>query len=129
VLKTDLQRLVESNCATYDSEGKCLLETSPGCRQCPLFIDGDGFGRCPYFENAVLPADDRLKARYWQAFGLAFWSDAKGAKNCAVCGNLFEPKSNRQKYCANCGDEVKRRQRSRQNREYYQKNKGSIQYR
>ncbi|GGH85141.1 hypothetical protein JOD43_003909 [Pullulanibacillus pueri] len=123
MLKNDLQKHVESHCATYNRDGKCHLETSPGCNQCPFFREGDGFGRCAYFENAVLPADDKLKARYWQAFGAAYWGDKPNAV-CKRCEQPYERKSNRQVYCESCAAQVRAENKAARNRRYYQQNKG-----
>lgn len=112
-LKTDIRKLIENECATYGGFGNCLLDCV-----CPFFRDDVELPRCIYFENSVLPADEELKARYWNAFGYSEWGDGPGVKLCESCRRQFQPRSNRQKYCKSCGEEVRRRQRNKQSRRY-----------
>lgn len=116
-MNKDIQKHIESKCATYAGDGCCLLD-----RQCPFFNTENEGARCIYYENAVLPEDEQLKGRYWSRFGLAYWS-GKDAKVCAECSKAFEPKSNAQKYCDSCRSIIQQRQKSAQNRRYYRRKK------
>lgn len=106
MLRDDIKKQVETSCAVYAGDGQCLLD-----RPCPFFnAENESLPRCGYYENAVLPEDDRLKARYWQSFGLAHWGE--DSKPCKRCENLFTPSDKRQQYCSDC-KEIKRRQAAR----------------
>lgn len=111
-----IQQHVKSKCASYAGNGRCLLD-----KPCPFFDEGNESARCIYYENGVLPEDDKLKARYWARFGLAYWGD--NIKTCDECAEGFAANSNAQKYCKDCASIVKARQKSAQNRRNYQKNK------
>lgn len=115
-MNREIQKQVASNCATYAGNGRCLLD-----RHCPFFDSKKEGARCEYYENSVLPSDVDLYNRYWMRFGLAYWG--ADAKTCGECGKGFEAKSNAQKYCESCSTEVKRRQKSAQNRRSYERSK------
>lgn len=116
-LNRTISKHVSAKCATYAGEGRCLLD-----RPCPFFDESNDAARCHYYENAVLPEDDKLKTRYWARFGLEHWNSSN-VKTCDECGKGFEAKSNAQKYCESCSTEVKRRQKSAQNRRSYERSK------
>lgn len=119
MLQDDLQKHVERNCATYDEGGKCLLEQNPeGCRTCPFFEEGNEQARCLYFENAVLPSDDQLKARYWNRFGLAYW---ESQKVCKRCEQPFEESDQREQYCKECKAEQRKEKAKERKREQRRK--------
>lgn len=110
-MKDDVKKLVENNCATYAGEGKCYLD-----RQCPYFSGNEGLPRCSYFENCVLPGDEKLLAQYWNSFGSVDSSDS----SCERCDKWFHKTSNRQVYCESCSQIValdKKRARDRKYRE------------
>ncbi|WP_408640531.1 cysteine-rich VLP protein [Salimicrobium humidisoli] len=115
------RKLVKDWCANYDQHGKCHLQTGLGesGRECPLFSDEPT--RCPYFERAVLPNDPALEYDYWRRRGA---HQGEGIKVCAECEAPFTPASNRQVYCAECGEQRRQAQKSRQNKRYYRKSKG-----
>ena len=113
----NIQKHIKDKCANYAGNGQCLYD-----RPCPFFDEKNERARCLYYENAVLPENEQIKADYWRRFGLTYWGE-KGVKLCAECSKGFEPKSNGQKYCDSCRDVVKRRQKSAQNRRYYRRNK------
>lgn len=80
------------------SEGKVAIPA-------PFFEEGNESARCLYFENAVLPSDDQLKARYWNRFGLVYW---EASKVCKRCENPFEPNDQREQFCSECKAEQRR---------------------
>lgn len=126
MLKDDIQKQVKEQCSNYDKNGLCLLETGAGgCRSCPFFNGeiGDKLPRCSYYENAVLTADEKLKARYWQSFGLSYWNEGNNdMKVCKRCENPFDPgKHNRRQYCDECREIQRKENRNRRMREYRRK--------
>jgi hypothetical protein len=107
-----LQRFVADNCATYDGEGKCHLETGAyGDRTCVYFREHGG--RCSYAENCVIPGDHSIEVLYWSERGVTMAGDI-----CESCQQPFERKSNRQKYCNKCGELAEREKRRERDREY-----------
>lgn len=87
----DKRKIVEQQCANYDRNGHCLLETFEGSTICPVYY---GLGaRCKYFDSCVSP------------------SESMGVK-CERCNQPYERRSNRQKYCSNC-QLAKKRERAR----------------
>jgi len=127
MLINDIRKQVTEQCANYDKEGLCLLETGAGgCRRCPFFNGqkGDKLPRCLYYENAVLPDDEKLKARYWQSFGLAYWGDKREGtlKACKRCENPFDPgESPKRQYCDECREQQRKEKRNKRMRDYRQK--------
>lgn len=96
-------RLIRKLCANFD-DGNCLvLDESDGC-VCVQMISLSLV--CKYFRRAVLPADKELCANIYKVY----------TEPCEVCGKAFVPKSNRQKYCAECGRKVRRRQKAESER-------------
>lgn len=113
-MSTELTNQIENTCATYAGGGRCLLD-----RPCPFFNVDNAGARCLYYENAVLPEDDRLFTKYWARFGLAYWDDGAHAKPCNNCGNNFDASdSPKRQYCDTCRDELAREARNRRTREY-----------
>lgn len=105
-----LQKLIASSCATYDRDGKCLLERGAnGDRTCVYFRDHGG--RCSYAENCVIPGDAKIESLYWAERGITLSGDY-----CEMCKTPYERKSNRQKYCEGCSAEV----RKKKQRQYMQ---------
>lgn len=105
MLLGDIQKHVKTNCATYAGNGDCLVERGGGCHTCPFFEEGNESARCLYYESAVLPSDDQLKARYWNRFGLVYWV---ASKVCKRCKNPFEPNDQREQFCFECKAEQRR---------------------
>lgn len=96
-------RLIRKLCANYD-DGNCLaLDEGDGC-VCVQIISLSLI--CKYFRNAVLPADKELCADIYKIH----------TEPCEICGKAFVPKSNRQKYCAECGRKVRRKQKTESER-------------
>ncbi len=112
-LKQDLAKHAASDCATYDADGQCLLD-----RPCVFFEDTKEIPRCPYFENLVLPGNEALHTRYWQTY-----MPADNLPFCDKCGQPYERKSGRQKYCSPCGAKAKRERKKRYNHDYYLRTK------
>lgn len=108
-----LRRFVSDNCATYDSDGQCLLETGAnGDRTCVYFREHGG--KCSYAENCVIPGDHKVEVLYWAERGITVSGDF-----CDNCQRPFERKSNRQKYCGPCAEEI----RKKKQRQYMQESR------
>lgn len=119
-LLKDIQKQVKDDCALYDGDGMCKMGVP-----CPFFAENGDQARCNYYENMVLPGDEKLKARYWGRFGLKYWSqedEGTHVKQCKSCGDNFEAgdKPKRQ-YCTDCRDE-KRREQERNRKRRQRKN-------
>ncbi|WP_353961217.1 cysteine-rich VLP protein [Paenibacillus sp. S-12] len=100
-----IQKLAHEQCANFTEPNRCLLEldnelTCRFFRECRKPDDI----RCRYFEESVLPAEPLLESRYWGS------SASIQSDNCVRCKCPFVRKSNRQKYCTTCRDEVRRGQ-------------------
>jgi hypothetical protein len=108
-LTSDIKRHVKSHCATFNTatDSDCLRDTT-----CVYFQEGGG--RCAWFENCVLPSDESLTARYWNALGN---TDA-AADYCEGCSLPYEKKSNAQRFCSKCREDNEREKRRKRDREY-----------
>lgn len=109
--KKKVAEYIKRNCATYDKDGLCLLETdSNGGRLCPLIYE---LGKtCKYAETSVLPADPDIEALYN--------AGKQGAigDTCERCNKPYKRTSNRQKRCRACAQEVRRNKRIQYNAKY-----------
>ncbi|WP_061570295.1 cysteine-rich VLP protein [Caldibacillus debilis] len=101
-LQSRLARLARQNCANYEG-GECLIQP---CGQCIVEIETDRLPAnvCPYFMQAVLPADPALMDEYLDYFprGYPLKKEKQNLKPCERCGELFEKRSNAAKYCDHC---------------------------
>jgi hypothetical protein len=102
--KNSIKRLVKNNCACYlgakhGIPNYCCLQDG----LCAFFAQDDGLPRCTYFENGVLPMDEKLDQEYTSErnTGTEF-KIAKPKVNCQKCKATFLANSNRQKYCRKC---------------------------
>ena len=105
-MKSETMRLVEKACANWC--GHCLVMD----RACIYENDTANIRRCSYYEQAVLPAEPAIEARYYSSRGK---TDNK--PRCEHCGDPFERKSNRQKYCVDCAVEIRKQKQRNYNRE------------
>ncbi|KJD42432.1 hypothetical protein [Paenibacillus terrae] len=104
--KNKIKRLVKNNCAGYlgtkhGISNYCCLQDGP----CVFFAQDDGLSRCTYFENGVLPMDEKLEREYKSERNVK--TEPKTAQprvNCQKCKATFSANSNRQKYCEKCKD-------------------------
>ncbi|MET3212153.1 UNVERIFIED_CONTAM: ribosomal protein S27AE [Paenibacillus sp. PvR008] len=102
--KNSIKRLVKNNCACYlgakhGIPNYCCLQDGP----CVFFAQDDSLPRCTYFENGVLPIDEKLDREYKSERNVE--SEFKTVKlrvNCTRCRGTFSANSNRQKYCGKC---------------------------
>lgn len=92
--------IIRRECCTYDG-GNCLLLDDDEETVCVQRISYSV--NCKWFRRFVLPGHAALEAEIFQ-------SDE--VKQCAVCGAVFVPKSNRAKYCGKCAKTVHRKQKN-----------------
>lgn len=103
------RKLIRRLCANYD-RGNCLaLDDGEEC----VCVQGISYSLlCRYFIRAVLPVDRELCA--------AIQNDTGSFKRCAVCGQVFLPRSNRGLYCPGCA----RLEQRRKTRERVRRHRG-----
>ncbi|TDA20836.1 hypothetical protein E1963_14540 [Extibacter muris] len=85
--------------------GNCIALNNWDTYTCPQMISFSVC--CKWFRWAVLPLAGTLEAEIYQGRDL---------KRCAVCGSVFVPKSNHEKYCPDCAARVHRRQETESER-------------
>jgi hypothetical protein len=102
--KNKIKQLVKNNCASYlgDKHGIsnycCLRDGS-----CVFIGQENPIPRCSYFENGILPTDEKLEREYKLERNMDVERQiAKPKVNCKKCGTTFEANSNRQSYCEKC---------------------------
>lgn len=102
--KNKIKQLVKNSCACYlgDKHGIsnycCLKDGS-----CVFFGQDDPLPCCRYFENGVLPTDEKLERVYKSERNVEVeYKAAKPKVNCQKCGEIFSANSNRQKFCEKC---------------------------
>ena len=96
-LKKACLAFARAECANcYD--GQCIPQDVPCCAYVP------DCGVCTWFLNAGLPLDRALQAAVKGNMGNA----TADGKKCTVCGKVFIPGSNRQRYCPVCAREANR---------------------
>lgn len=75
-------------------------------RQCVVCIRTDSMpgNVCPYFMRHVLPGDAKLNDEYLEYFPASYSlrKEKKKVAECLRCGDAFEKKGNRAKYCNEC---------------------------
>lgn len=102
--KNKIKQLVRNNCASNlgDKHGisnYCCWKDGT----CVFFGQDDPLPRCGYFENGVLPIDEKLEREYKSERNVEVeFKAAKPKVNCRKCGTIFEANSNRQQYCEKC---------------------------
>ena len=107
-----IKRLAKNECAScFDKQGSinhycCMVDGV--C----LFYRGIEKPRCKYFEQGVLPLDEKLLKIYNEEheIGGSFTKPIKSNCKCRRCNADFEANSNRQRYCEKCRKIVKREQ-------------------
>lgn len=102
-----VKEYIKANCASYDRDGLCFMETdSSGGRLCPMIYN---LGKkCNYAETSVIPGDPEIEALYYAGKKDV---DVK-LTNCADCTKQYKRTSNRQIRCPECA-KSKRNERQR----------------
>jgi hypothetical protein len=110
-VQSRLKRLAANECANHEGKDGCKF-TRHGL--CVVGIETDELpgNVCPYFMCNVLPADAELFDEYLDYFprGHPLKKEKPNLKPCERCGDLFEKRSSRAKYCDDCKVKVKRDQ-------------------
>lgn len=105
----EVLKLAQNQCANYGGDGRCLVTD----RTCLYGSPNADIRRCSYFETSVLPAEPAIEVRYYSSRG-----QVDNKPRCEHCGNPFERKSNRQKFCVECAVEIRKQKQRKYNREY-----------
>ena len=101
--KKKCDQLVDELCANYD-HGSCLmLERGGEICECPQKCSYHLV--CKYFTKSVLPVDKELEAELMPEVN----KNTLGWSRCTRCGDKFQLRSNRQKYCPICAITIRRR--------------------
>ena len=118
-----VKQLARQECANW-CEGTCLPEDCP-CRviQPAYTTVHDGCINCDWFVQAVLPLHLELQPAYWHEIFREEGEAGEGWKECLRCHKPFVPGSNRQQYCAVCGEAVSRASNRERQRRYRQTRK------
>lgn len=108
--RNKIKQLVKNNCASYlgDKYGIsnycCWKDGS-----CVFFGQDDLLPSCRYFENGVLPMDEKLEREYKMERNMEVeFKVAKSKVNCKKCGTIFEANSNRQTCCEKCREKARK---------------------
>jgi hypothetical protein len=108
--KNKFKQVAKNNCASYlgDKHGIsnycCLRDGS-----CVFFGQVNPIPSCRYFENGVLPTEERLERDYKLERNMHVERQtAKPKVKCKKCGTTFEANSNRQSYCEKCDEKNKK---------------------
>lgn len=105
ILKS-IKALAKDECANY--KGGMCLETEKPCHLINPEYETiqEGTIDCDYFWECVLPADWDLN----DLVSYAMWYDGAeedmlppDMKRCEICQTPFTPRSNRQRFCSECG--------------------------
>ena len=130
-----VKSLAFSECANYSAvldgrRNQCLARGGHPC----VFVSEEDMPRCGHFERAVLPLAPALEAVYFASREAATQgytltplqteiaresvSGPQPRVRCKKCGLIFAASSNRQHYCPECRESVRREQsRARKSRQ------------
>ena len=98
--------LLERKCLAF-ARNECANNLDGSCVPlgCPCFAFIPPTQACSYFLRAVIPLDEELST----LLGSMEQVNRQGnIKVCHWCGTPFSPGSNRQIYCLQCGEDIKR---------------------
>ncbi|MDM5197870.1 cysteine-rich VLP protein [Fictibacillus enclensis] len=112
-VKSKANKLAKDNCANYTGAGLCLVACGG---RCLLTYESEGTGNiCPYFIASVLPAEHELEMEYREIFDIPSVPLQKDL--CDECGRPIERSSNRQKYCGECRESVRKTKEKQRQKE------------
>jgi hypothetical protein len=99
-----------TSCANYENLSNgikyyCSLEKNKE-KSCSYFLSEDNFERCTYFENAVLPVDGVLMARYYNWLDINVIGYVKNI--CLKCKSLFLDLKKKDFCCEDCAEKAKK---------------------
>lgn len=121
-----VKRLAQKECANY-ADGFCL----PADCSCHVLNPAyktihDGAVACDYFLLAVLPLDAELNTAVWHEIYREEGQAGEGWKECVRCHKPFIPGSNRQRYCASCGEAANQARNREKQRRYRERQKATL---
>ena len=121
-----VKRLAQKECANY-ADGFCL---SADC-SCHVLNPAyktihDGAVACDYFLLAVLPLDAELNTAVWHEIYRGEDQAGERWKECVRCHKPFIPGSNRQRYCASCGEAANQARNREKQRRYRERRKAAL---
>ena len=120
-----VKQLAQKECANCVN-GLCVYEDRP-CHvlNAAYKTIHDGAVDCDYFLLAVLPLDLELNKTVWHEIYREEGQAGEGWKECVRCRKPFIPASNRQRYCASCGEAAKQARIREKQRRYRERQKSS----
>ena len=102
--------LIHKLCCNY-IDGQCVILDC----ECPQSILYSVC--CKWFRQAILPQDKSLFVELIKP---------ENKKKCIICGKTFVPKSNRSKYCFDCGVKERNRRKALNERKYRERKRGHL---
>ena len=121
-----VKRLAQKECANY-ADGFCLPADCPCHALNPAYKTfHDGAVACDYFLLAVLPLDTELNTAVWHEIYRGEDQAGEVWKECVRCHKPFIPGSNRQRYCASCGEAANQARNREKQRRYRERQKAGL---
>ena len=121
-----VKQLARKECANY-ADGFCLPADRPFHVLNPAYKTiHDGAVACDYFLLAVLPLDAELITAVWHEICREEDQAGEGWKECVRCHKPFIPASNRQRYCASCGETANQARIREKQRRYRERQKTAL---
>ena len=121
-----VKQLAKKECANY-ADGFCL----PADCHCHVLSPAyktihDGAIACDYFLLAVLPLGTELNTAVWHEIYREEDQAGEGWKECVRCHKPFILGSNRQRYCASCGEAANQARNREKQRRYRERQKAAL---
>ena len=121
-----VKQLAKKECANY-ANGFCLPDDRPCYVLNPAYKTiHDGAVDCDYFLLAVLPLNVELNTAVWHEICREEDQKGEGWKECVRCHKPFIPGSNRQRYCASCGEAANQARSREKQRRYRERRKADL---
>ncbi len=121
-----VKQLAKKECANY-ANGFCLPTDCPCHVLNPAYKTiHDGAVDCDYFLLTVLPLDTELNTAVWHEIYREEDQAGEGWKECVRCHKPFIPGSNRQRYCASCGEAANQARSREKQRRYRERQKAAL---
>ncbi len=104
--------LIRKICCNYDGGNCLLLDDGEEC----VCVQSISYSvNCKYFRHVL------LKDKEGRSLEAEIFQD-KTTKRCSICGRAFQSTSNNAKYCADCAEDVQRKQKA----EHIQKKRSDV---
>ena len=121
-----VKQLAKKECANY-ANGFCLPDDRPCYVLNPAYKTiHDGAVHCDYFLLASLPLNVELNTAVWHEVYREEDQAGEGWKECVRCHKPFIPGSNRQRYCASCGEAANQARSREKQRRYRERRKAAL---